>query len=47
MSSQAEIDVHDELAGAAVTPLHNKTLGVLVRRVNHHRLFSIKAGDTK
>jgi AAHS family 4-hydroxybenzoate transporter-like MFS transporter len=29
MSSQPEIDVHEELAGAAVTPLH-KMLGVLV-----------------
>jgi MFS transporter, AAHS family, 4-hydroxybenzoate transporter len=29
LSPQAEIDVHDELAGAAITPLH-KTLGVLV-----------------
>ena len=29
MSSQAEIDVHEELAGAAITPLH-KVLGVLV-----------------
>lgn len=29
MSSQAEIDVHEELAGAAVTPLH-KVLGVLI-----------------
>jgi MFS transporter, AAHS family, 4-hydroxybenzoate transporter len=29
MSSQPEIDVHEELAGAAVTPLH-KTLGVLI-----------------
>ena len=46
MSSQAEIDVHDELVGAAVPPLH-KTLCVLVRRVNHHRLSAIKAGDTK
>jgi AAHS family 4-hydroxybenzoate transporter-like MFS transporter len=29
MSSQPEIDVHEELAGAAVTPLH-KLLGVLI-----------------
>jgi MFS transporter, AAHS family, 4-hydroxybenzoate transporter len=29
LSPQAEIDVHDELAGAALTPLH-KTLGVLI-----------------
>jgi AAHS family 4-hydroxybenzoate transporter-like MFS transporter len=29
MSSQPEIDVHEELAGAAVTPLH-KALGVLI-----------------
>ena len=29
MSSQPEIDVHEELAGAAVTPLH-KILGVLI-----------------
>ena len=29
MSPQAEIDVHEELAGAAITPLH-KTLGVLI-----------------
>ena len=29
MSSQTEIDVHEELAGAAVTPLH-KALGVLI-----------------
>jgi AAHS family 4-hydroxybenzoate transporter-like MFS transporter len=29
MSSQSEIDVHQELAGAAVTPLH-KLLGVLI-----------------
>jgi AAHS family 4-hydroxybenzoate transporter-like MFS transporter len=29
MSSQLEIDVHEELAGAAVTPLH-KALGVLI-----------------
>ena len=29
VSSQAGIDVHEELAGAAVTPLH-KMLGVLI-----------------
>jgi AAHS family 4-hydroxybenzoate transporter-like MFS transporter len=29
MSSQGAIDIHEELAGAAVTPLH-KTLGVLI-----------------
>jgi MFS transporter, AAHS family, 4-hydroxybenzoate transporter len=29
LSQQAEIDVHEELAGAAVTPFH-KTLGVLI-----------------
>jgi MFS family permease len=29
LSSQTEIDVHEELAGAAITPLH-KTLGVLI-----------------
>jgi AAHS family 4-hydroxybenzoate transporter-like MFS transporter len=29
MSSGSEIDIHEELAGAAVTPLH-KTLGILV-----------------
>jgi AAHS family 4-hydroxybenzoate transporter-like MFS transporter len=29
MSSGAEVDIHDELAGAAVTPLH-MTLGVLI-----------------
>ncbi|HET7888800.1 MAG TPA: MFS transporter [Bradyrhizobium sp.] len=29
MSSASEVDVHEELAGAAVTPLH-KTLGILV-----------------
>jgi hypothetical protein len=29
MSLGNEVDIHDELAGAAVTPLH-KTLGVLI-----------------
>ena len=29
MSSGAEVDIHEELAGAAITPLH-KTLGVLI-----------------
>ena len=29
MSSGNEVDIHEELAGAAVTPLH-KTLGVLI-----------------
>ena len=29
MSSGTEVDIHEELAGAAVTPLH-KTLGILI-----------------
>lgn len=29
MSPQTEIDVHEELAGAAITPLH-KILGVVI-----------------